>query len=103
MGQAGFSPSVAMRDRTYAAVAVTFFLLALGMAAGKAILLGQRFDLVVSDGRFYYAYLPSVVIDGDLDLTNQISEHWGQTFARSSWRIGPRRAWCGTCIRSVWR
>jgi hypothetical protein len=80
MGQAGFSPSVAMRDRTYAAVAVTFFLLALGMAAGKAILLGQRFDLVVSDGRFYYAYLPSVVIDGDLDLTNQISEHWGTDF-----------------------
>ena len=50
------------------------------MAVGKAILLDQQFDLVVSDGRFYYAYLPSVIIDGDLDLTNQITLHWGPDF-----------------------
>ena len=79
--QKGFSPSSALRKQTYAAVAGIFFLLALGIAAGKAILLHQRFNLVEGrDERYYYAYLPSVVIDGDLDFTNQISEHWGKEF-----------------------
>lgn len=80
MKQTGSSPSAALRDPSYAAVAGLFFLLAVGMAIGKAIILDQRFDLAVSDGRYYYAYLPSVVIDGDLDFTNQISEKWGPDF-----------------------
>jgi hypothetical protein len=62
------------------AVAGTFFLLAVMMALGKAIVLGQRFDLAVSDGRYYYAYLPSVVVDGDVDIANQVLEHWGPDF-----------------------
>ena len=69
-----------MRRRTYAALACAFFVLAVATAAGKATTLSQRFDLAVSDGRYYYAYLPSVVIDGDLDFTNQIAEHWGPDF-----------------------
>jgi hypothetical protein len=69
-----------MRHRIYAAVVGTFVLLAVVIAFGKAILLGQRFDLPVSDGRYYYAYLPSVVVDGDLDFANQILEHWGPDF-----------------------
>jgi hypothetical protein len=39
------------------------------------------FNLVTSDSRFYYAYLPSLVIDGDLDFTNQIREHWGPNYS----------------------
>jgi hypothetical protein len=80
IGLTCFSPSAAMRNRIYAALAGIFFLLAIGMAVGKAILLNQPFNLVVSDDRYYYAYLPSVVIDGDLDFSNQILEHWGTDF-----------------------
>jgi hypothetical protein len=80
MKQAGFSPSAAIRNRIYVALASIFFLLAIGLGIGKAKLLHQPFNLVVSDDRYYYAYLPSVVIDGDLDFTNQISEHWGTDF-----------------------
>jgi hypothetical protein len=80
MSLARFSPSTATRDQTYAGLAFAFFLVAVGLAAVKAASLGQPFDLAVSDGRFYYAYLPSVVIDGDLDFTNQITEHWGPDF-----------------------
>ena len=44
--------------------------------------------LFVSDGFGYYIYLPSMVIDGDLDLTNQIEHQPGQlnhwTFAETS-------------------
>jgi hypothetical protein len=36
----------------------------------------QPFGFVVSDGRYYYVYLPSVVLDHDLDFSNQIREHW---------------------------
>lgn len=68
------------REKIYALLAATFFLLAVGMAGGKAIVLNEPFNLVVSDGRFYYAYLPSVWIDGDLDFSNQISEHWGADY-----------------------
>jgi hypothetical protein len=80
MGQARFSLSSVARYRIYAAAAGAFFLFAVGLAAAKAYLGGHPFDLAVSDGRFYYAYLPSAVIDGDLDFSNQISEHWGPDF-----------------------
>lgn len=80
MWKLGFAPSDSLRHRIYLAVAIGFFVLAVGMAASKAILLKQRFSLVVSDGRYYYAYLPSVLIDGDLDFSNQIAENWGTDF-----------------------
>jgi len=62
-------------------------------------------SLFVSDGFGYYIYLPSVVINGDLDLTNQIAhqpsqvEHW--TFAQvpqtgkpgNIFQIGPALLW----------
>lgn len=70
----------ARRRRLYAAAAAVFFLLAVGAGGGKAVLLGQPFDLVVSDGRYYYVYLPSAVIDHDLDFGNQIQNHWGTDF-----------------------
>jgi len=62
-------------------------------------------SLFVSDGFGYYIYLPSIVIDGDLDLANQIAhqpdqpDHW--TFAKSPvtgkvgniFQIGPAILW----------
>jgi hypothetical protein len=80
MPQIVWSPSLLTRHRIYAAVAGAFFLLAVAIAFGKAILRSQPFELPISDGRYYYAYLPSAVIDGDLDFANQVSEHWGSAF-----------------------
>ncbi len=74
------SGSPAERRWIYATLVGVFCLLAVVVAAGKALMTGQPFNLVTADGQFYYAYLPSVVIDGDLDFSNQIREHWGPDF-----------------------
>jgi hypothetical protein len=63
------------RYRLYAGVGVGVVLLALFFISFK-----PRFNFVVSDGRGYYVYLPSLVIDGDLDFANQIREHWDTDF-----------------------
>ena len=63
------------RYRLYAGVGVGVVLLALLFISFK-----PRFNFVVSDGRGYYVYLPSLVIDGDLDFANQIREHWDTDF-----------------------
>ena len=63
------------RLQLYGALALGYFALAL---------LGTRlvgeFDLTSGDGRAYYVYLPSAVIDHDIDFTNQIQEHWRSGF-----------------------
>jgi hypothetical protein len=76
-----FSPTTATRCWTYAGLACVFFTTAVTMAAAKAKHLSEPFNLVVSDGRFYYAYLPSIVLDGDVDFTNQVREHWGTDYS----------------------
>jgi hypothetical protein len=70
------------RLQLYAALALGFFLLAL---AGTRFANG--FELVYGDGRGYYVYLPSAVVDHDLDFTNQIQEHWGDGFTPLSLRV----------------
>ncbi len=37
-------------------------------------------NVVTSDGRGYYVYLPSFIIDHDLDFSNQILNHWDEDF-----------------------
>jgi hypothetical protein len=61
------------RSIAYAGLTAALFLAAVGMGAAKAEILRQPFDLVVSDGRFYYAYLLSLILDHDFDFTNQIA------------------------------
>ncbi len=60
-----------VRLRLYAAVALGFFGLAL-----VGTLFGEEYNFIFADGRAYYVYLPSAVIDGDLDFTNQVREHY---------------------------
>ncbi len=69
-----------VRLRLYAVLAVGFFLLAVALGRADGPREGMRFNLVTSDGRSYYAYLTSLVIDGDLDFANEIRDHWGQDF-----------------------
>ncbi|MCZ6799640.1 MAG: hypothetical protein O7F12_04050 [Nitrospirae bacterium] len=99
-----------MNERSSQAwVIAGIFLLALALLLAIALVRSpfrQLPDsLFVSDGFGYYIYLPSIVIDGDLDLANQIAHHPGAqghwTFAQSPvtgkvgniFQIGPAILW----------
>lgn len=69
-----------IRQRLYVLVAVTFAVLAVGCAAVKGYWKHTPFNLVVSDGRGYYVYLPALVVNGNLDFSRQIREHWDVDF-----------------------
>jgi hypothetical protein len=55
-------------------------------AALVAVSFKREFNFIVSDGRGYYVYLPSLFIDGDLNFENQIREHWGSDFSATLMR-----------------
>jgi hypothetical protein len=80
------------------------------VAGGLAyVKVGEGDALFVNDGFQYYAYLPSLVLDGDLDFTNQYAlgraRHWGgdnppytDTVPRTgrpsnAWALGPALLW----------
>lgn len=52
-------------------VAGATLLIALVYLFGTAYSSGLTRPVVQGDARSYFAYLPSIVLDGDLDLTNQ--------------------------------
>ena len=64
-----------VNGRVFAAVTVLFLLLAVA-----AVLAKREFNFVVGDGRGYYVYLPSLIVDGDLDFRNEMRAHWGPGF-----------------------
>jgi hypothetical protein len=64
------------RTRVYVALGLFSLFLAITSEMTR-----PEFRFSVSDARGYYAYLPSVVIDRDLDLSNQ--------FSLDDWREGP--------------
>jgi hypothetical protein len=68
------------RVRCYALLAAVMFAAAIGARAMQSRRDHDRLNFVVSDARFYYVYLPSVVIDRDLDFSNQIASAWGNEF-----------------------
>jgi len=59
----------------YRIVAVAFAMIAISFVLFKGSL-----NFVVSDGRGYYVYMPSLMIDGDLDFSNQIQNNWDVDF-----------------------
>lgn len=72
---------------------------------GTAISSGVSGELVQGDARSYFAYLPSIVLDGDLDLRNQFvvlapsgpqATPWGEGVggvAANPFPIGPALVW----------
>ena len=60
------------RIRLYVGVAIFMFCIAWIAVFLKAQLLDRDINIIISDARSYYVYLPSVIIDGDLDFSNQI-------------------------------
>ena len=71
----------------YAATATLLFVLAVAAVSFK-----KDFDLVVSDGRGYYVYLPALVLDGDLDFGNQMARIGARTSAPPCSGRAPPRA-----------
>lgn len=59
------------RGLLHALLALSLFILAIAAVSCK-----RQLDLVVSDARYYYVYLASVVVDGDLDFRNQMEQFW---------------------------
>ena len=61
-----------MTDRTQQKiVALTTAALAVAYLLGTSLTSGLSEPIVQGDARSYFAYLPSIVLDGDIDLTNQ--------------------------------
>ena len=64
------------RYRLYSALAIVLFLVAWIGVVLRSWVLDRDVSIIVSDARWYYVYLPSLVIDGDWDFTNQITARW---------------------------
>jgi hypothetical protein len=83
------------RYRLYLGIAVLLFVVAYLALAGKAIRSGAPVSLLVNDAPGYYAYLPSVLLDHDLDFHNQVwdqfhgqEHHVGPSYIQPRWPIG---------------
>ena len=63
------------RIRLYVGIAIFMFCIAWIAVFFRAQLLDRDINIIVSDARGYYVYLPSIIIDGDLDFSNQIQAH----------------------------
>ena len=91
-------------------VALTIACAVLYLAGGLAyVLVGSGSTLFVNDGFQYYSYLPSLVLDGDLDFTNQYEigreNGWAPTEVEfvgtveatgrpaNAWAMGPALLW----------
>ena len=96
-------------------ITVLLALVALAYVAGMIghLKLGEGHTLYVGDGFYYYCYLPSLVLDGDLDFTNQYAlgdaNGWGHVGTdtptayfgvvgatgrpANAWSIGPALLW----------
>ena len=55
----------------YACLAVVLYAVAWGLASARSVTTGEPIEFKVADAWGYYAYLPSFVIDGNLDFARQ--------------------------------
>ena len=68
------------RRALYGALVLAFFFAAAGLGIARSVVRHESIVFALGDGKSYYVYLPTLVIDGDLDITNQMREHWGTQF-----------------------
>lgn len=64
------------RLRLYTFVAGGLYLIAMTLMVVKISLTPVRFNFAFCDGKSYYLYIASAVVDGDLDFSNQMRQHW---------------------------
>lgn len=86
--------SANFRARLYIGLACLLYLVSWGLVIVRAHVKDARVDFAVSDAMGYYAYLPSLVIDRDLDFDNQIADQhvfddaYRRVLDRNRWPIG---------------
>ena len=66
------------RRRLYAIIAAPLFLfcMMLGVVKWRFSHKEPKLDFASNDGKYYYLYIASVMVDGDLDFHNQMREQW---------------------------
>ncbi len=67
-----------LRLRVYRTVTLLLFVVALIGGVVKSRRSTEPLNFIRGDGRGYYVYLPSLVIDGDLDFRNQMLATYGE-------------------------
>lgn len=82
------APFAALRERRarymlYAMLAVLGFIGTSVVTVGRMMTYDTAFNIATGDGKDYYVYLPSALVDHDLDLSNQMREHYGREFEQS--------------------
>jgi hypothetical protein len=75
--------SAAARRTLYALLAVLGFIGTSVVTVGRMVMYDATFNVATGDGKDYYVYLPSVLVDHDLDLSNQMRDHYGREFEQS--------------------
>src|SRR5437763_15635268 len=75
-----FAALRSLRNRRwlYALFSVVGFVSCVLIAIGRMAAFHTTFNIASGDGKDYYVYLPSVMVDHDLDLSNQMREHYGR-------------------------
>jgi hypothetical protein len=77
------------RRTVYACLCLALLAAVLVAAAVESRREDRRLSLALSDGAMYYVYLPSLIIDGDLDFRNQITENFRERDGRNQLLDGP--------------
>jgi len=70
--------STGQRLRLYGVVAFALLLMAIGARVVDTYQHHVEFDFLTQDGRGYYVYLPALLIEGNLRIEKQMTEHWGR-------------------------
>ncbi len=68
----------AQRRRLYWWLAIVLYCVAWALVIARAHVKHTTLDFALSDATGYYVYLPSLLIDGDLDFANQLTDQYGQ-------------------------
>jgi hypothetical protein len=74
----------------YLGISVLLFGAAVAVRGWQSARQQQPLNFIVSDAKGYYVYLPSVVIDGDVDLLNQMVATFGQDIHRIDYDVENR-------------
>src|SRR5262249_52191399 len=66
------------RRRLYALIAMLLFCISLmlGVVKWRFSHKEPKLDFATADGKFYYLFIASGVVDGDFDFTNQLRQQW---------------------------
>ncbi len=82
--------SLKARYTLYITIAIGMFVMAIGARAWKAHTNDEELNFIVSDARGHYVYLPSIVLDGDVDLLNQMLATFGDDLRRIDYDLHRR-------------